>query len=146
MLFGVALASLAKNPYLAIALAILCHYFADLFPHVEYDIDEIKNKDWKKSLPAFFRVVLDGSLGLLLISIFTNKSLIVFVCSFFAILPDGLSILSSIFPNKISAVHDILHLEKIHFLKNNKKISNFWRITTQIIIALISIAILTYHF
>ena len=164
MLFGVAIASLAKNPYLAIALAFLSHYFLDLFPHIEYDVEGIhpvksdneivgvatwsqqfnwvKNKDWKKAAPAFLRVTLDGSLGLLLISIFANKSLIIFIAAFFAILPDGLSLLSSFFPNRFFDFHNFFHQEKIHFLKDNKKISNFWRIASQVAAVIISIIIL----
>lgn len=144
MLFGVAMGSLAKNWFLAVLLAYFSHYFIDLFPHVEYDIKNIKSKDWKKSRPAFLRVLLDFSIGLLLVSLITNKSLLIFIYAFFAILPDGLSILNEIFPNKILTVHDFLHLEKIHFLKHNKKISNFWRILTQVLIVLISILILKF--
>jgi hypothetical protein len=142
MLFGVAVASLAKNLFLAVLLAYFSHYFLDLFPHVEYNIDDIKNKNWKKSTPAILRVVLDFSLGLLLISIFTDKSLIIFICAFFAMLPDGLSVLNEIFPNKILNVHDYLHLKKIHFLKHNKNISFFWRVITQVVAVIISILIL----
>lgn len=142
MLFGVTMGSLVKNPILAVLLALLSHYFIDLFPHVEYGIEEIKNKDWKKSAPAFLRVLLDFSLGLLLISLFTDKSLIIFICAFFAILPDGLSVLNEILPNKLLNIHDVLHLEKIHFLKYNKKISKFWRVATQILVVVISILVL----
>ena len=56
MLFGAATGSIIKNPILAIILALFGHYFLDLFPHVDYSVDNLKNKDWKKSLPDISKI------------------------------------------------------------------------------------------
>jgi hypothetical protein len=157
MLFGVAIASLVKNPYLAILLAFLSHYFLDFFPHVEYPINNLKNlknllslkkrdraflvMNTKKILPEFLSVVFDFLLGLFFVFILTNKSLIIFLCAIVSIVPDGLSVVSVFFPNKILKMHDTFHRKKAHFLKH-MPISNFWRILSQILTGVISIIIL----
>lgn len=130
MLFGAAIGTIIKNPLLGVILAFLSHYFLDFFPHVEYSIENIKNKSLKKSLPDFLKISLDFLAGIAVISFLSNNSLIIFICAFFAILPDGFTILSYLFPNKILKIHDVAHRQKIHFLMY-KKISNFWRILTQ---------------
>jgi hypothetical protein len=161
MLFGVAVASLTKNPYLAILVAFLSHYFLDIFPHIEYPIDNLKNikKLLLKSsargillikiLPEFLYLVFDVFIGILLIFIFTDKNLLYFICALFAIVPDSLTVLSAIMPNKpfgvthgkILKIHDKFHREIIHFLRD-KKISNFIRMSTQILAVIIAILIL----
>ena len=144
MLFGAAIGSLVKNPILAIILAFLGHYFLDLFPHVEYNIENIKNKQWKHSSYDFFKVFLDIYLGFLITFLFSKNNLIIYACAFAAMVPDGLTLLSSILPNKIMARHDYIHTQKIHYLTNQKKFPIFWRIATQIIAAIVSIAFLKY--
>jgi hypothetical protein len=140
LLLGALIGQKISNPLLAILLAYFSHYFLDLFPHIEYPIENIKNKNWKKSLPDFFRVFIDFVLGVVLIFLFSKNYLMIYVCAFFTILPDGFSLLSSIFSRKILFMHDYFH-EKIHFLKH-KKISIFWRISTQIFAIIISIYLL----
>jgi hypothetical protein len=138
LLLGSLIGEKINNPILAIVLAFLGHYLLDLFPHVEYDIENIKNKNWKKSLPDILRVILDFSCGILLIFLFSNNHPIVYVCAFFAILPDGLSLLGSVTKDKILENHSYIHQKKIHFL-HNKKISKFWRISSQVIVAVLCI-------
>lgn len=138
MLFGAAIGSLVNSVPLAIILAYFSHYFLDLFPHIEYPIENIKEKQWRKALPDFLKVFLDFCLGALLIFLLSKNQLIVYVYAFFAILPDGLALLNKIFKNKILNLHDNFHGEKIHFLKY-KKISKFWRIFTQVTVIFISI-------
>lgn len=135
MLLGAAIALHIKNPILAIILAFLSHYFLDLFPHNEYNINNISEKRWKKTLPEFQKVFLDFLIGILLILLFSNNGLIIYICAFFAILPDGLSLLW----------HSNFHQDKVHFLKH-KKISSFWRILTQILIFLIALVALVSSF
>ena len=143
LLFGAAIGSAVKNIPLAIILAFLSHYFLDLLPHIEYPIENITNKQWQKAAPDILKVILDFSLGILLIIIFSKNYPIIYVCAFFAILPDGLSFLESASKNKILREHNVFHHEKIHFLKY-KKISNFWRISTQVATVLICIYFLRF--
>lgn len=126
LLLGALIGQKISNLFLAIILAFLSHYFLDLFPHIEYPIENITNKNWKKSLPDFLKVSLDFLAGIFLILIFSGNQPIIYVCAFFAILPDGLSLFH----------RSNFHNEKIHFLKN-KKISNFWRIFSQVAAAII---------
>ena len=149
LLFGAAIGYiLTTNPFLAVILAFLSHYFLDLFPHIEYGIESLEEKQWQKKLPAILKITLDFCLGVLFISLFSNPSTgsgqaLIYVCAFFAILPDGFTVLNQIIPNKILKAHDKFHTEKIHFL-NQKKISGVpisgsWRITTQVIFFILSI-------
>ena len=141
LLLGAVLASKIEYAPLAIILAFLSHYLLDLIPHIEYSIDNIEKKQWQKSLPDFLRVFLDFSLGILLILIFSENQPIIFICAFFAILPDGLSFLNYFFSNKILKIHRYIHHKKIHFLRN-KKISFYWRVLSQLLVVFISILLL----
>jgi len=141
LLFGAAIGSTIKNIPLAIVLAFLGHYFLDLLPHVDYSVENIKNK--QKMLLDFAKVALDIFCGVLLIFIFSKNQPIIYVCAFFAVIPDGLSAINYFIPNKILTWHARLHTEKIHFLRN-KKISNFWRITSQVIVVVVSLILLKF--
>jgi len=141
LLFGAAVGSLlTKYPLLAIILAFLSHYFLDLFPHVEYNIESLKEKQWRKKLPSIFKIAADFCFGILFIFLLSTNQPIVYVCAFFAILPDGLTVLNHFMPNKITGLHDELHTKKIHFLKH-KKISSLWRVLSQVITVIISVII-----
>lgn len=141
MLFGAVIASYIKNPILAVALAFLSHYLLDILPHIEYSIKNITQKKWEESLPDFLRVFSDFIFGIIIILFFSAKTPIIFIAAFFAILPDGISFLSSFVKSKILEGYNEFHQEKIHFLKH-KKISNFWRILTQTLIIAASILLL----
>ncbi len=144
LLFGALIGQKIANPILAIALAFLSHYFLDFFPHIEYNIENITEKRWKNSGRAFLKVFLDFLTGIFLILLFSSNQPIIYICALFAILPDGLSLLNSNLKNiamlksKFLEKHSDFHHEKIHFLKN-KKISNFWRIASQVAAIIISI-------
>lgn len=144
LLIGAAIVSKIKFLPLAFLLAFLSHYFLDFIPHIDYtskDIYEnIYEKKWKKFFPDFLKVILDISLALFLILIFSKNQPIIFIGAFLAILTDGLNFLNFVFPNKILKMHYNLH-QKIHFFEN-KKISIFWRIFSQILIVLIAIFLL----
>jgi hypothetical protein len=141
LLFGAAVGSTIKNVPLAIILAFLSHYLLDFIPHADYPLENTENKRWITLLPNILKIALDFCLGILLILIFSKNQPIIYICAFFAILPDGLTVLNDLTPNKALEFHRKLHIEKIHFLKN-KKISNFWRITIQIIVVAVSIILL----
>lgn len=140
LLLGAAIGQNISNPYIAIILAFLSHYILDTFPHAEYDFG-IRDKKylWQKMLSAL-RVATDLTGGILLILLFSKNQPIIYICAFFAILPDGFTVLNNYFQTKILRPHQNLH-EKIHFLKH-KKISNFWRILSQIVAVVISITLL----
>lgn len=140
LLFGAAISSTVKNIPLAIILAFLSHYLLDLIPHIEYPKENIDKKQWTKALPDIFRVFVDFCLGILLIWMFSKNQPIIYICAFFAILPDGFTVLNYFTPNKILETHNKFH-QKIHFLKH-KKISNFWRFIFQLLIVAISIFLL----
>ena len=140
MLFGAAIGNLAQNIPLAIILAFLSHYFLDVFPHIEYDIEIMSKKQWQDKLASILKITLDLFAGLALISIFSNNHFIIYVCTFFSILPDGFTVLNNHFTNKLLRANYILH-QKIHFLKN-KQFSVFWRIASQITFVLISLLLI----
>ena len=157
MLFGAAVSSYIKNPFLAVILAFFSHYVLDLIPHIEYNIENIKKAQWDKSLLDILKVASDFLIGVLFIFLFLGWQLIIFIVVFFAILPDGLTVLSYFFQNKFLELHKKFHQKKIHFLRDNPsasfgtaqdkdsvqiKISNFWRITNQVLIIIISIFLL----
>ncbi len=141
MLFGVAVASKIQNPFFAIILAFLSHYLLDAIPHVEYSIKKIKSNKFKEAWPDLLKILIDLFLGSLLVWLLSGREFIAFIIAFFAIIPDGLTVLEFIFPNKILKAHSNIHREKIHFLKY-KKIPLFWRIFSQTTTIALSIAIL----
>ena len=128
MFFGAAIGSLIGNIPLAVFLSFLSHYFLDILPHIEYSIENIAKKQWAKTKLEILSVILDFSVGILLISIFSQNTFIFYIFALIAILPDGFTVFN---------IGIKLH-GKIHFLKQ-KKIPNFWRFSTQIIIIIISI-------
>ena len=140
LLFGAAIGSVVKNIPLAIILAFLGHYLLDLIPHVEYNIEGITEKQWRKKIPVFTKIAADLLSGILLIFLFSKNQPILYICAFFAILPDGFTVLNTLLPNKMLESHNRLHTQKIHFLKD-KKISKFWRITGQIIVVIASLTL-----
>jgi hypothetical protein len=141
LLFGAAIGSIIKNVPIAVILAFLGHYLLDFIPHVEYGIENIGKKQWRKILPDISKIVIDFCSGVILILIFSKNYPIIYICAILAILPDGFTVLNNLIPNKILELHRGLHIEKIHFLKD-KKISKFWRITCQIIVVIISLLLL----
>ncbi len=144
LLIGAAIVSKIKFLPLAFFLAFLSHYFLDFIPHIDYSAkniyENIYERKWKKVFPDFLKVILDISLALFLILIFSKNQPIIFVGAFLAILADGLNFLNFVFPNRFLEIHYKLH-QKIHFFEN-KKISIFGRIFSQILIVLIAIFLL----
>jgi hypothetical protein len=136
MLFGALIGQKVTNILGAIILALISHYLLDLLPHVEYSIKNIPGKNWHKEFSDMLKISLDVFLGILLIFIFSDNSMLVYTCVFFSVLPDGLTILNAIFKNSFLGAHSKFHQEKLHFLKD-KKISGFWRLLTQFIIVIV---------
>ncbi len=151
MLFGAAVGykvySLTNNLALAIIAAFLCHYLLDFFPHVEYmysvedSIEGLKGNNWKKSILNSLKVLFDFCIGIFIVFLFSDNYPISYIYALVAIIPDGLTVIYYLFPNKILSVHNYFHGNIVQFLKN-KKISNFWRISTQVAAAIVSVVIL----
>jgi hypothetical protein len=131
LLFGAGIGNIIQNMPMAILLAFLSHYLLDSIPHAEYNIENIKNKQWQKAFSDFLKIFFDFCISIIFIAVFSDNQPAIYICAFFAILPDGLSLL----------FRDNFHKEKIHFLKY-KKIPLFWRILSQILIVIISIILL----
>ncbi len=148
MIFGAAIGAAIKNIPLAIFLAFLSHYFLDLFPHIEYlqstesSVKKIQSKNLEKFLPDMARVLTDFSLGTIAILIFSTNQPILYICAIIAITPDALTVVTLLFPNKILQMHHEFHTQKVHYLTKKKRFPVFWRIITQVVIVIISIAIL----
>lgn len=138
MLFGAAIGNLAKNIPAAIVLAFLSHYFLDLLPHIEYSIANLGQKQWRKKMPDILKALLDFVFGVLFILILSKNTPIIYICAFFAILPDIISLFARIISNRLLEKYHELHIETIHFLKN-KKIPKALRIATQFIIIFVSV-------
>lgn len=147
LLIGAALASkIISWPY-AIIAAFLSHFVLDFIPHTEYSILNIKKRQWRKAFPEIGKVALDFLIGLglafLILNFKNNLNLnkpLVFAGGIAGVLSDGLSLIGIIFPNKISLYWEEFH-KKVHILKN-KKISKFWRITSQVVVSVIAVLIL----
>lgn len=144
LLAGAVVASKISNPLLALPLALLSHYCLDSLPQEEYEIENIKQRRWNKSFFDFIRVFLDISSGILLIGLFSGKSPLIFAAAFLTLVPDGITLLSKIFPkNRLFIQHQKPHkaLNDI-FDSKNKKISKLWGIFSQIAVILTAILLL----
>lgn len=141
LLAGAAIASKLSNPFWGLSLAFLSHYFLDLLPQTEYLITNIKMRSWSKSFFDFSKVFLDISSGVLLILLFSDNNPIIFIGAFLAIVPDGLTLVDIIFPNRKL----IMRHQKFHKTINNvydsetKRKSPLGGILMQIIVMLTAI-------
>lgn len=148
MLFGAAIGASIKVFPLAILLAFLGHYFLDLFPHIEYldgvenSIQSLKSDAWSKKIKDILKAFLDFFLGIVLIFLFSKNQPIVYICALAAILPDGLTIVHSLFPKLGLAPHHHIHGTRIHYLTKQKKFPIFWKIATQVLVVIVSIGFL----
>jgi|SRR3989344_1590471 len=143
MLFGAAIgALLASNPILAITLAFLGHYFLDAFPHIEYSIDNIRHKIWGKALPDISKVILDFALAIFCISLLSENHPIIYICALVTLIPDALTIINDRFPNVLLGLHDHMHTRQIHYLTKQKNFPVFWKIFTQAVAIIASVALL----
>jgi len=142
LLLGAAIGSKINNVYLAFSLAFISHYILDIIPHIEYPIENLKNKNWPKLLIDIAKIFFDFSIAIAIILIFSSNKPEIYICAFLGILPDLVTGFNHLFPEIAFKIHDRFH-KKIHFLEH-KKISNFWRITSQVIVIIISIALLKH--
>jgi len=152
MLFGAAIGAQIKYAPWAIILAFLGHYFLDIFPHIEYldgvedSIKKLKIRAWQKNMSTAAKVLIDFCLGLFIITLFSRPlaggQLIIYVCALVAIVPDGMTVLHSLFPNLGLEGHHYIHSTKIHYLTKQKKFPVFWRIATQVLVVVISFLLL----
>ncbi|MSU60648.1 MAG: hypothetical protein EXS52_01885 [Candidatus Staskawiczbacteria bacterium] len=148
MLFGAAIGSSVKNAPLAVILALLGHYFLDLFPHIEYldgvenSITKLKSAERSKKIKDLVKVFLDFCLGILLIFLFSRNFPIIYLCAFIAIVPDGLTVIHSLFPKLGLTLHHYIHGTTIHYLTKQKNFPVYWKILTQVIVVIVSVILL----
>ena len=161
LLVGAAIAAKIQILPLALIFAFLSHYVLDFIPHWEYSIDNIFKKQWKKAKFDFLKISLDFGFGILLIGLINHISSVIsasspiglinpilLVGAFFAILPDGFTLLSILLPNKVLSIHDKFHRKLVHrykkiSFKENKKIFLFG-IFTQISVSILAILFLLF--
>lgn len=99
VLVGAAIAVKVSNPVLALPLVIVSHYVLDLVPHANPHIYTQIKKEGKIRGKTLFLIVLDSGVALLaglLLALISlpdiNKSLMIILGSFLAVLPDVLEI------------------------------------------------------
>lgn len=139
LLVGVAIITNVQNPALGLVLVLLSHYFLDCFPQQEYSIKNIRGRRWNKSLPDFLKIFTDIALGLSVVFLTTGYSLFIFIAAFFAILPDGLTLLHCIFPtNRPLKKHIKIHTA-INAVCENKRLPASLGVISQIAVTAIAI-------
>lgn len=135
---GAAIAEKTHNPILGILFAFLSHYALDLIPHYEYSLGGDRKKTWKNR-SAILKMSADFSLGILAVLLLAKNLPLALAGGIVAVLPDAMVFLTDFLPkNKFSEKYREFHLIWLHFL-SRKKISLFWRISSQV--AVFSIAL-----
>ena len=145
ILAGVVIASKITFLPIAIFLALLSHYALDFLPHTEYSVKDIEKKDWKKSGLDFWKVAIDVGLGFAVVLIIHSIERIsytnIIIVTFFAVLPDILTILGWSFPNNKILQHHFSFHKMVHF-PEDKKISDFWRFSSHIAVVIFFVILL----
>jgi hypothetical protein len=145
ILAGAAIAAKINIPLLAFSLAFLSHYILDCVPHWEYSIDNILSKQWKQSKKEFLKGGVDFLFGILLVFALVKNQPIVYIAVFFAILPDGLTLINLLFPNKFLTILGNFH-KKTHWFKkepfSKSKIIFISGILSQVLISILAVKIL----
>jgi hypothetical protein len=136
-IFGAAIGQNIQNLFLAIILSFLSHYLLDFLPHSDYSWSTGKFPRIKNLLKAS----TDFLTGLILILFFSNNQLNIYICAFFAILPDIITIFSRHTKIKLLKIYNTLHWEKIHYF-HYKKIPIFLRILSQFFIVILALYLL----
>lgn len=129
---GAAVGGNFSNPWLVVLLSVVCHHLADLLPHWDYKIKEIPLRK------SFLKISADILIGFILVagtliifhsrelpknfsSLFSGAYLNLILGIFFSLLPDGLLLLSWIFPKKPLTFYASLHSKLHTSLKLNSK-------------------------
>lgn len=143
---------------LIIIFALLSHYLLDLLPHNEYSIDNIRQKNWKKSKLDFLKIFLDLAIGILFVSFVQYIAgvdyYVLFVGAIASVFPDILTVLNFIFPDNIILKYHIYLHRKIHIFskynlrpsQNYKKIPLWGYFLSQTLLALIGLLVLLKKF
>jgi len=137
MIFGAAIGSLSGNVYVGMIFALASHYFLDLFPHIEY-LESTEDSIKRKSSKDITWVTMDLLLGIGLIYLLSKNAGPGLLYGFAAIIPDGLTVATHLFPNTLLKKHHQIHSGPIHYLTKQKKFPIFWKIFSQIAAVLIA--------
>ena len=123
ILFGAVIIKLVKPFWLALILALLSHYFLDMFPHWEYGIENINQRN-KKSFYDYLKVFSDLAVGFIIVALSPRSNWQLAAGGFIAILPDGLTFINIICQNRVLPFLQRFH-QNIHF---QKEVRLFFRI------------------
>ncbi len=147
ILVGAAIAVKLDMPCLSFLLAFLSHYVLDCLPHWEYSIYSISSKQWRNTGKEFLKGIIDFSLGMLLVFALVKNQPIIFIAALFAVLPDGLTLLNLLFPNKFLTALSKFH-KKTHWFKKfpfaENKIIHISGILSQVLISILAVLILIF--
>lgn len=136
LLVGAAIASKVESAPLAIFISFLSHFFLDVLPHKDYCIDKIKEKKWRESLPVFLGIAADMSLGLLIIFLLSENTLVIYAAALAGIATDGATFIGIVLPNKLFNYYSALHI-KFHYLES-KEPPVISGVATQLLAVLVS--------
>lgn len=89
ILTGAVIATQTQNLPATFIIAVLSHYFLDIFPHTDAGTFH-KEKYWKQTDKEIVLATLDVILGFAIIFLKRNLENMVFVGAFFALMPDVL--------------------------------------------------------
>lgn len=137
-LLGVAIVSHVQPFPFALFLAFLSHFILDAVPHWDYSTKYIRERFWRKTYGALFRIGVDFMFGVALVAFSAQKLPLAFAGGLAAASPDTLTLLPILFPRiKIFQIYDRFH-SNTHWFKN-KKIPLFWKIFSQISVTALSL-------
>lgn len=128
-LIGASIAAVISNPVIAIPLAIISHFGADLIPHWDAGTNRRKKTISRLRIEASFDVLLGFALAFLIFGYFVNP-LYLFVMVIAAQLPDWLEAPSSKFGFKIPPFSWVEWLG--HKLQNRMQLP--WGLVTQVVV------------
>jgi len=155
LLIGAAIGARIKHIGWIILLAIISHFTLDRIPHWDYPNKELetfsKTKSYKTLFRFFFKVITDGLIGLIILSlVIWQKNIInpkylfyILIGVSASLLPDIILGFGKLFSNKsrIWAIYKNLH-EKILHNPNHIKKPTFIGLGTEILVSIIAILIL----
>jgi len=126
----------------AVFLIIASHFIADLIPHLDYKINNIRQKNWNKAWKEMFFVSIDVFAAIFIVIILADNPILALIGGFIGIFPDILDLFHYMIPkSRILKAIWYFHSPIIHYF-DRKKIPNIIRLLNQIIVFGIAIFLL----
>jgi len=155
LLLGAAIGAKINHITWIIFLGIISHFLLDRIPHWDYGNKELnafsKKKSYKLLLKLFFKITIDGLIGIIILSfLIWQKNIInpkyflyISIGILASLSPDILSAIIKLFPNKIRIlkIYENLHEKILHNPQHIKK-PTFVGLGTEILVSIIAILIL----